>query len=58
MSLLDILKAYHMRFETAPDRQKEIRRIWSAFNESPPSESDRETLDDEDSKARTTEIRR
>ena len=28
MSLLDILKAYHMRFETAPDRQKEIRRIW------------------------------
>ena len=51
MSLLDILKAYHMRFETAPDRQKEIRRIWSAFNESPPSESDRETLDDEDSKA-------
>ena len=51
MSLLDILKAYHMRFETAPDRQKEIRRIWSAFNESPPSESDRETHDDEASKA-------
>ena len=58
MSLLDILKAYHMRFETAPDRQKEIRRIWSAFNESPPSESDRETHDDEASKAAAAEIRR
>ncbi len=37
MSLLDILKAYHMRFESSPERLREIRRIWSAFNETPPA---------------------
>lgn len=35
MSLLDILKAYHMRFETAPKRLEEIRRLWKIFNEVP-----------------------
>lgn len=40
MSLLDILKAYHMRFESDPVRQEEIRRIWSTFNELPASEVD------------------
>lgn len=40
MSLLDVLKAYHMRFETSPDHVKEILRIWEEFNEIPPGESD------------------
>jgi len=40
MSLLDILKAYHMRFESDPMRLEEIRGIWSTFNELPASEVD------------------
>ena len=47
MSLLDILKAYHMRFETNPEHLKEIRHIWTAFNDSPQRDSDCKTLDAE-----------
>ena len=32
MSMLDILKAYHMRFEDDDEKLKEIQRIWSEFN--------------------------
>ena len=32
MSMLDILKAYHMRFEDDEEKLKEIQRIWSEFN--------------------------
>lgn len=39
MSLLDILKAYHMRFETDPNHLREIREIWSVFNDTALSES-------------------
>ena len=31
-SMLDILKAYHMRFEDDEEKLKEIQRIWSEFN--------------------------
>lgn len=55
MSLLDILKAYHMRFESSPERLREIRRIWSAFNETPPCESDdKDQSDDALRKAKDT----
>lgn len=47
MSLLDILKAYHMRFETTPDRVKEILRIWGAFNDIPSAESGNKNQDND-----------
>ncbi len=32
MSMLDILKAYHMRFEDKSEKLKEIQEIWAEFN--------------------------
>ena len=32
MSLLDILKAYHMRFEDKREKLEEIQKIWAEFN--------------------------
>lgn len=53
MSLLDILKAYHMRFETDSGNLQEIRRIWSVFNDPPISELDNKTQDEKAEQAET-----
>lgn len=63
MSLLDILKAYHMRFESDPVRLEEIRRIWSTFNELPVPEVDlnktpEESLEDEVARSNTRVAKR
>lgn len=63
MSLLDILKAYHMRFESDPVRLEEIRRIWSTFNELPVPEVDlnktsEESLEDKVARSNTRVAKR
>lgn len=65
MSLLDILKAFHMRFESDPVRLEEIRRIWNTFNELPASEADLNksktrgaSLEDEVDRSNTTVAKR
>ena len=46
MSLLDMLKAYHMRLETDPSVLAEIQTIWSRFNIAEPNPSDGDDLSD------------
>ena len=43
MSTLDLLKAYHMRFETESERIAKIRELWSRFNEEPNDEPEKDT---------------
>ena len=47
MNLLDILKAYHMRFASEPNQQEEIRTIWNSFNVPPACESELKTKEGE-----------
>ena len=48
MSLLDMLKAYHMRLETDPSVLEDIRKIWSRFNIAEPNASDEDDLPEAD----------